>query len=178
MCLDAGAEYQCYASDVTRTFPLSGSWPSTEAKDIYDLVQDMQTACIERIRRGAVYSDLNILARWVMTRGLLGLGILRGGTVKELYDAGVWVAFFPHGLGHHIGLDVHDVDSISLRSNQLTPETARLKTLSDSELSHLGEEELSRMTAQFKDAVPKCSSLCTLPSGLYSGMVVTVEPGM
>jgi Xaa-Pro dipeptidase len=98
LLLDAGAEWQCYASDVTRTFPISGHW-STEAKNIYDLVDDMQTQCIERFRPGASFRDLYLLAHFIAVTGLLRLGILHNGTREEILKAGTSVAFLPHGLG-------------------------------------------------------------------------------
>lgn len=116
MCLDAGCEYQLYASDITRTFPLSGSWPSKEAENIYKLVERMQDACIERIAPGVRYLDLHILAHQIAIDGLLSLGILHNGTKEEIYKAGTSKAFFLHGLGHHIGLDVHDVGQAELMS--------------------------------------------------------------
>lgn len=116
ICLDAGCEYQLYASDVTRTFPLSGSWPSKEARNIYRLVERMQESCIARIAPGVRYLDLHILAHQIAIDGLLQLGILHNGTKEEIYRAGTSKAFFLHGLGHHIGLDVHDVGQAELMS--------------------------------------------------------------
>lgn len=116
MCLDAGCEYELYASDVTRTFPLSSSWPSQEAEDIYKLVERMQEACIERLAPGVRYLDLHIRAHQIAIDGLLQLGILHNGTREEIYNAGTSRAFFPHGLGHHIGLEVHDVGQAELMS--------------------------------------------------------------
>lgn len=114
MCLDAGCEWECYASDVTRTFPISGAWPSKEAKEIYDLVQNMQTACISRLAPGVRFLDLHVLAHQIAIQGLMNLGILRNGDPEEIYRAGTSRAFFPHGLGHHLGLEVHDVGQKSL----------------------------------------------------------------
>jgi Xaa-Pro dipeptidase len=116
MCLDAGCEYELYASDITRTFPLSHSWPSIEAENIYKLVQLMQETCIERLAPGVRYLDLHILAHQIAIDGLLRLGILHNGTKEEIYKAGTSKAFFPHGLGHHIGLEVHDVGQAELMS--------------------------------------------------------------
>jgi Xaa-Pro dipeptidase len=116
MCLDAGCEWQLYASDITRTFPLSGYWPSEESKQIYRLVQRMQDTCIERLKPGVRYLDLHILAHQIAIDGLLSLGILQNGTKEEIYKAGTSRAFFPHGLGHHVGLDVHDVGQSELMS--------------------------------------------------------------
>lgn len=116
MCLDAGCEYQLYASDITRSFPLSASWPSKESENIYKLVQRMQETCIEQLAPGVRYLDLHIRAHQIAIDGLLQLGILRNGTREEIYKAGTSRAFFPHGLGHHIGLEVHDVGQSELMS--------------------------------------------------------------
>lgn len=116
MCLDAGCEYELYASDITRTFPLSPSWPSSEAENTYKLVQRMQETCIERLAPGVRYLDLHILAHQIAIDGLLQLGILHNGTKEEIYKAGTSKAFFPHGLGHHVGLEVHDVGQADLMS--------------------------------------------------------------
>jgi Xaa-Pro dipeptidase len=116
MCLDAGCEFELYASDITRTFPLSGSWPSVESKNIYELVQRMQETCIKRLAPGVRYLDLHILAHHIAIDGLLRLGILHNGTIEEIYKAGTSRAFFPHGLGHHVGLEVHDVGQRELMS--------------------------------------------------------------
>lgn len=95
VCLDAGCEWECYASDVTRTFPLSGTL-SKEANDIYSIVQEMQEQCIKRLRPGVIFRDLQILAMEIAVKGLMKLGILHNGTFKEVFPTGV--AFFPHGV--------------------------------------------------------------------------------
>lgn len=117
MCLDAGTEWKSYASDITRSFPLSGHWPSVEAKQIYDLVQLMQTKCIESLGPGKHFVETQYLAHCVAIEGLLKLGIFQNGTVEEIYKAGTSAAFFPHGLGHHVGLEVHDVSPPVSRSH-------------------------------------------------------------
>jgi Xaa-Pro dipeptidase len=116
MCLDAGCEYELYASDITRTFPLSPRWPSKEAANIYKLVERMQESCIKRLAPGVRYLDLHILAHQIAIDGLLAMGILHNGTKEEIYKAGTSRAFFPHGLGHHVGLEVHDVGQAELMS--------------------------------------------------------------
>ena len=116
MCLDAGCEVENYASDITRTFPLSPSWPSKEAQDIYELVQRMQEKCIAGLAPGVRYLDLHIRAHLIAIDGLLRLGILQNGTREEIYKAGTSRAFFPHGLGHHVGLEVHDPGQAELMS--------------------------------------------------------------
>ncbi|KAI5302434.1 hypothetical protein KEM56_000698 [Ascosphaera pollenicola] len=110
--LDAGAEWNVYASDVTRTFPRFGVWPSQQSKEIYSLVQKMQEECISRIRPGVRFLDLQVMAHSIAIEGLLKLGILKtqgSATAEDIRKSGASAVFFPHGLGHHVGLEVHDV---------------------------------------------------------------------
>ncbi|OCL03469.1 hypothetical protein AOQ84DRAFT_302709 [Glonium stellatum] len=171
MCLDAGCEWECYVSDVTRTFPISGAWPSNEAKEIYHLVQNMQTACISRLAPGVRFLDLHILAHKVAIMGLKNLGILHGGDVEEIYRAGTSRAFFPHGLGHHLGLEVHDVGQKSLMSVN-----------SDRESDHITSDAKSKYPTNYHLPVYH-GEMCKSPvdpqsRSLEEGMVVTVEPGI
>ena len=105
--IDAGAEERCYASDVTRTFPLSGTF-TAESRSIYKIVDEMQTTAFSMCRAGMKWDDLHAETHRVAIRGLLELGVLRGGTEQEIYDSRTSVAFYPHGLGHYMGLDTHD----------------------------------------------------------------------
>lgn len=113
VCLDAGSEYQNYSSDVTRTFPISG-FLGTEAAAIYDIVQSMQESCIALLKPGVQMIDLHRLAHRIAIAGLLQLKIFHQGSAEEIEAAGTSRAFFPHGLGHHLGLEVHDVLGIPL----------------------------------------------------------------
>jgi Xaa-Pro dipeptidase len=108
LVLDAGCEWNCYASDITRTLPISGSFTS-EAKAIYDIVENMQAVCLAGVKQGALFHDLHVRAHLNAAAGLLQLGLLQGATPHELVSNGTSAAFFPHGLGHHVGLEVHDV---------------------------------------------------------------------
>ncbi|EEP76062.1 hypothetical protein UREG_00910 [Uncinocarpus reesii 1704] len=107
LLIDAGGEYRMYASDITRAIPLSGKF-SPEARQIYDIVLDMQMQCFGMIKAGVAWDDVHALAHKVAIKGLVNLGILRG-SEEELFQKGVSVAFFPHGLGHYMGMDTHDV---------------------------------------------------------------------
>lgn len=105
--VDAGAEWGCYASDVTRTLPLSGSF-NTESRNIYELVLRMQKESLSLIKGGVKWEDVHIRAHQVAAEGLLKLGILKGGSRDEIINQGISAAFYPHGLGHYLGLDTHD----------------------------------------------------------------------
>lgn len=109
VCLDAGAEWDCYASDVTRTIPLGTDWPSEYAKNIYRLVETMQETCISLTQKGTTMKSLQDAAHIIAIRGLQYLGVLKDGDRNEIFHSGASAVFFPHGLGHHVGLEVHDV---------------------------------------------------------------------
>jgi len=104
--LDAGAEYRCYASDVTRTFPISGTF-SKESQIIYDIVAEMQSSCLAMLKAGVMWEDVHLNAHRIAINGLKAAGILKGDD-QEIFDKRVSVAFFPHGLGHYLGMDTHD----------------------------------------------------------------------
>ncbi|KAL1836760.1 hypothetical protein VTJ49DRAFT_4700 [Mycothermus thermophilus] len=107
LLLDAGAEWDCYASDVTRTFPINGRF-TPESRAIYDIVLRMQEECIKALKAGVVWDDIHLLAHRVAIEGLLKIGILRGGDVDAILERRTSVAFLPHGLGHYLGMDTHD----------------------------------------------------------------------
>ncbi len=99
LLMDVGAEYHGYTADVTRTVPADGKF-SAEEKAIYQLVYDAQEAAFKTLKNGSRFADASNAARETIAEGLLKLGILKD--KKEVWK------YFPHGLGHHIGLDVHD----------------------------------------------------------------------
>ena len=104
--MDAGAEYECYCADITRTFPLSGQF-TPESQTIYDIVQEMQSSCYEMMHAGMLWEDVHANAHRVAIKGLLACGIFRG-DANEIFDKRISCAFFPHGLGHYLGMDTHD----------------------------------------------------------------------
>jgi len=107
LLLDAGAELDNYASDVTRTFPISGAF-SKESRQIYDIVLRMQKECLDLCKPGQNWDDVHVHAHRVAIEGLLELGILKGGSVVEILESRTSCAFLPHGLGHYLGMDTHD----------------------------------------------------------------------
>ncbi len=105
--IDAGCEYEHYASDITRTFPASGKF-TTEQKAIYELVLNAQSAAIEAIAPGVPWDEPHKLSVKIITRGLVKLGLLKGRT-SQLIKSEAYRDFYMHKVGHWIGMDVHDV---------------------------------------------------------------------
>ena len=104
--IDAGCEYNYYASDITRTIPVSGKFSKAQ-KEIYALVLSVNRAIIKMIRPKVLRSQLQRKSEELLCKGLLDLGILHG-NFQELLDAKVYKKYYPHGIGHWMGLDVHD----------------------------------------------------------------------
>ena len=107
LLVDAGAEYKGYASDITRTFPINGRYTSPQ-RDIYDLVLKAQMACVEMVRPGTTHDQLKQHSIEVLTEGMVELGLLEG-KPEELIKEKKYEKFYMHGLGHMLGIDVHDV---------------------------------------------------------------------
>ncbi len=106
--IDAGCEWRCYASDITRTFPANGRF-SVEQRAIYAIVLEAQKAAIALARPGISFSLLQDTAAIVIVDGLMRLGIIPKGDPVKAVGEGKHRAFYPHGIGHFLGLDVHDV---------------------------------------------------------------------
>ena len=117
LLVDAGAEWNGYAADITRTFPATGRW-SAEQRAVYDLVLAAQEAAIAVTRPGARRADAHAAAVRTLTEGLLALGLLdrdRVGTVDDAIGTAAYRRFYMHGTGHWLGRDVHDAgESVAL----------------------------------------------------------------
>jgi len=108
---DVGAETAMgWASDVTRTWPVCGKFSPTQ-RDLYNVVLAAHDACIAKVRPGVEYRDIHLLAAAVIAEGLVDLGILRG-QPEDLVEMDAHALFFPHGVGHLLGLDVHDMEDL------------------------------------------------------------------
>jgi Xaa-Pro aminopeptidase len=107
LLVDAGAEYKGYASDITRTFPISGRYTKAQ-REIYDLVLKAQKACVEMVRPGVTHDQLKQHSIEVLTEGMVELGLLKGDP-EQLIKEKKHEQFYMHGLGHMLGIDVHDV---------------------------------------------------------------------
>jgi Xaa-Pro aminopeptidase len=146
---DVGAETPMgWASDVTRTWPVTGKFSSTQ-RDLYEIVLAAHDACIDKIRPGIEYWDIHLVAASVIAQGLVELGILRG-QVSDLVEMDAHALFFPHGVGHLLGLDVHDMEDFG---------------------DLAGYEDGRTRSSRF--------GLCYLRLNrrLKPGMLVTIEPG-
>ncbi len=150
LLVDAGAETASgYASDITRTWPVNGAFDGRQ-RAIYEAVLEAQLASIALVRSNVRYRDVHLESASVLASALVELGLLRG-EVDGLVERGAHAAFFPHGVGHLIGLDVHDMELYG-------------------DLVGYGAE--GRRSDQFG------LSFLRLDRDLRPGMVVTVEPGL
>ena len=105
--IDAGYECEGYASDVTRTYPANGRFSGDQAA-IYQIVLDALNQCIENVKPGVKMEDLHMGASRIILQGLKELGVVKG-DIDDMMENNIFALFFPHGLGHFLGLDTHDV---------------------------------------------------------------------
>ncbi len=151
LLVDAGAESPLhYAGDMTRTFPVSGKFTPRQ-KEIYEIVLSAQKKAIENIKPGVYYREIHLLAARIMAEGLKELGLMKG-DVEEAVSQGAHALFFPHGLGHMIGLDVHDMEGLGE--------------------DYVGYDETVKRSDQFGLAYLR------LARKLQEGFTLTVEPGI
>ena len=148
---DAGAEsISGYSSDITRTIPVSGKFTDLQ-KTIYELVLKSLNEAIGNVKPGVAYRDIHSGAARVITEGLQGLGLMKG-DLDESVEAGAHALFFPCGLGHMMGLDVHDMEGLG--------------------------EDLVGYTESIKRSEQFGTRYLRLGRELQAGHVITVEPGI
>ncbi len=104
--IDAGAEYEGYASDITRTFPVNGKYTRAQ-REVYDVVLDVQRQCVDYTVTGNTVKKRQEFSIELLTEGMKKLGLLRGKT-KDLIKKKTYMKYYMHGVGHYLGLDVHD----------------------------------------------------------------------
>jgi len=147
---DSGAESVLhYASDITRTYPVNGKF-SSKQKDIYEIVLKSQIEAINLMKPGIKNKDIHLHAAKVIAEGLKGVGLMKG-DIDQAVELGAHALFFPHGLGHMMGLDVHDMEDLGE--------------------NFVGYDQQTKRSDQF--------GLAFLRFGkeLKKGYVMTVEPG-
>lgn len=148
---DSGAESLLhYAADITRTIPVSGKFTQKQ-RDVYEIVLDAQETAIQSMKPGIKNRDIHLKAAKTIAEGLKGLGLMKG-DMDEAVTEGAHALYFPHGLGHMMGLDVHDMENLGE--------------------DYVGYDEKTKRSDQFGLAYLR------LAKELQPGYVVTVEPGI
>lgn len=127
LLIDAGCEYEMYASDITRAYPVGKTF-SKEQEAIYELVLSAQMGVIDKVKPGVCWNSLHQTTCEILTQGLIDLGILQGSLQKNL-ETEAYKAFFMHKTGHYIGMDVHDVGSYKDRNDWQKLETGMAFTV-------------------------------------------------
>lgn len=151
LVVDSGAESpEHYASDITRTFPVGGTF-TPEQRDIYQVVLDSQLAAIRAIAPGKPYKEVHLVTARVIAEGLKNAGLMKG-DMEAAVQEGAHALFFPHGLGHMIGLDVHDMEDLGE--------------------NNVGYDKTVERSKQFGLAYLR------MAKELKPGYVITVEPGI
>jgi Xaa-Pro aminopeptidase len=147
---DVGAETPGgWAGDVTRTWPVSGRF-TTPQRELYEVVLSAQRQAIAAVGPGARYRNIHLLACQALASGLCALGVLRGNPIELVAD-GVLALLFPHGVGHLIGLDVHDMEDLGDRAGYAP-----------------GRQRAPEFGLRY----------LRLDRDLLPGMAVTIEPGL
>ncbi len=151
MVTDAGAEtHECYASDITRTVPVGGKFNTRQA-EIYQIVLDANMVAIDAIKPGLKYRDVHFLVARTIIEGLKKAGLMKGDT-DEALAAEAHTLFMPHGLGHMMGMDVHDMEGLGE--------------------DYVGYDDTTKRATTFGTAYLR------LGKELKPGYVLTVEPGI
>jgi len=121
LLIDAGCEYQGYASDITRTFPVDGKFTGPQ-KDVYELVLASQLACLDAVKPGVEFHDYHKVAERVLAQGYIDLGLCEG-TLDGVLESGSYKQFYMHRAGHWLGMDVHDAGLYQVKgaSQKLRP---------------------------------------------------------
>ncbi len=147
---DSGAESpRYYASDITRTFPVAGRFTARQA-EVYQIVLRMQLGTIGMIKPGISYREVHLASCRILAEGMRAMGLMQGNP-SDAVDAGAHALFFPHGIGHMLGLDVHDMEDLG-------------------DIVGYGKKE--RRSGQFG------LNFLRLSRALEPGFVLTVEPGI
>ncbi len=151
MVTDAGAESPMhYCSDITRTTPVSGKF-SQKQKEVYETVLNANVEVINNSKPGIMYKDMHLLSAKVVAQGLKDIGIMKG-DVEDAVANGAHALFYPHGLGHMMGMDVHDMEGLGE--------------------NYVGYDDTVKRSDQFGLAFLR------MARKLEPGFVITVEPGI
>ncbi|HEX8284913.1 MAG TPA: Xaa-Pro aminopeptidase [Pyrinomonadaceae bacterium] len=127
LLIDAGAEYEGFASDITRTFPVGGRFSEAQ-RDIYQLVLDCQEECIRMVKPGVTLDEMHQRSVEMLTEGMVRLGLLKGEPAK-LIEEEQYKKFYMHRLGHYLGMDVHDAGAYHLEGQPRPVEPGMVMTV-------------------------------------------------
>ncbi len=148
---DSGAESAAgYAADITRTFPVNGKF-SQQQREIYEIVLKAEKSCIEAVKPGINNREIHLLAASIIAEGLKSIGLMKG-DIRQAVEQGAHALFFPHGIGHMMGLDVHDMENLGE--------------------NYVGYDDQNTRSSQFGLASLRLAKI------LEPGFVLTVEPGI
>jgi len=151
LVIDSGAQSPLYySSDITRTIPVNGKF-SAKQKDIYEIVERAHDTAIRLMKPGMLYRDIHIQAAMQIAAGLKDLGLMKGDAAEAVHN-GAHALFFPHGLGHQMGLGVHDMEDLGE--------------------NYVGYDDKIRRSEQFGLAYLRFAQ------ALEPGHILTVEPGL
>jgi len=151
LLIDAGAESSMhYSTDITRTYPVEGKF-TQQQKEIYSIVLKAQLEAIQAIKPNRPYFEVHMIAATAIATGLKEIGLMKG-DVGDAVRHGAHALFFPHGIGHMMGLDVHDMEDIG--------------------------EEFIGYDQEFKRSEQFGTAYLRLAKRLQEGFVITVEPGI
>lgn len=110
--VDSGCQVHGYCSDVSRTFPIGGKFSGPQ-KDLYTLCLDVQKKIIDTVRPGVSLDELHVHSVKMIAEGLMDLGFWKNMRLEEVLERGLYAEYYPHAVGHYLGLDVHDTHAIS-----------------------------------------------------------------
>jgi Xaa-Pro aminopeptidase len=137
--IDAGAEYKYYASDITRTYPVNGKFSEAQ-KEVYQAVLTVQKNMIDRVKPGVSFQELNEKANAELTQAMVDIGLLKG-NVDDLLKENKFKKYYPHTLGHYLGLDVHDTGPYLLNKESCLLEEGVVLTIEPGLYIPLNDDE-------------------------------------
>lgn len=181
LLVDASCEWELYAADITRTIPLNpkkpGYWPSSEAEALYKAVEKIQEEAINMLKPGVKFNDVHWHAAHMAIDALLELGILKGDHM-DIFHSGIYAAFAPHGLGHMIGLEVHDVKSVRPSEDPQDVAGAYAAYVARTNSKYAAKPGFSEAKHFHMDLqILRAPNTLESPP-LEAGNVVTIEPGL
>lgn len=168
--IDCGAEYKLYAGDITRVVPVGGRFNDWQS-DLYSIVLDSQKTALKTIRAGVKVETVHKAAAKVLTEGLVYLGILKGKTSK-LIEEKAYRPYFPHGIGHSLGLDVHDIGDLR---GKATLEAGMVFTVEPGLYFHKRTGTLPPCGIRIEDDVMVTHKGCTVLTSLFPKEIDEIE---